>query len=247
MARSMPRSKAVRVLGGALVTAAVPLLRAAPGSGASTRPVQYPVPKKCADYHEGPTCPKLCCRDCPPIPSGGNPGVLKWCCSKGDACDFEAPSSQYRCGRVRCKTVCPANRKCGSKCCEPGSVCADPDLEFCCEARERACRGGGTVSCCKSNEHCCRGVCCPSGTRCAPGSGRGKCTPCPKGSRKCGEDLLREGRAVLWREVLLEAAEVLPVGHLLQEIRHLLRRDVLHRQADLLRGPLLYETEVVLR
>ena len=97
LARPMPRSRAVRLLGGALVTAAVPLLRAAPGSGASTQAV----PKKCADYREGPTCPKLCCRDCPPIPSGGNPGVLKWCCNKDDACDFEDPSEQYRCGRVR--------------------------------------------------------------------------------------------------------------------------------------------------
>jgi hypothetical protein len=99
LSRPMPRSKAVRVLGGALVTAAVPLLRAAPGSGARTQPA----PKKCADYREGPTCPKLCCRDCPPVPSGGNPGVLKWCCNKDDECDFDDPSEQYRCGRVRCK------------------------------------------------------------------------------------------------------------------------------------------------
>jgi hypothetical protein len=108
MAKSMPRSKAVRLLGGAVVTAAVPLLRTAPGSGASTRPVQYPAPKKCADYSEGPTCPKLCCRDCPPIPSGGNPGVLRWCCNTDDECNFEAPSAQYRCGRVGCrkKKVC---------------------------------------------------------------------------------------------------------------------------------------------
>ena len=103
LAKPMPRSRAVRVVGGALVTAAVPLLRAAPGSGASMQPAQYPAPKKCADYQEGPTCPKLCCRDCPPIPSGGNPGVLRWCCSTDEDCNFEDPSEQYRCGRVGCK------------------------------------------------------------------------------------------------------------------------------------------------
>lgn len=195
LAKPMPRSKAVRVLGGALVTAAVPLLRAAPGSGAPRQPVQYPQPKKCADYHAGPTCPKLCCRDCPPIPSGGNPGVLKWCCNTDQQCDFEDPSEQYRCGRVRCKSVCPPARKCGSKCCEVGSVCADPDLEYCCAARETVCRGGNTVSCCKPDEHCCRGTCCKRGTRCSPGNARGTCKPCPKGSRKCGKTCCTKGEA----------------------------------------------------
>lgn len=109
LAKPIPRSRAMRLLGGALVTAAVPLLRAAPGAGASTQPDQYPAPKKCADYKEGPTCPKLCCRDCPPIPSGGNPGVLRWCCNAGDECNFEDPSEQYRCGRVGCK---PRGRDC---------------------------------------------------------------------------------------------------------------------------------------
>lgn len=103
LATSMPRRRALRAIGGALVAATVPLLRPGAGIGAATRPGQYPAPKKCADYKEGPTCPKLCCRDCPPIPSGGNPGVLKWCCNTDDDCNFEAPSEQYRCGRVGCK------------------------------------------------------------------------------------------------------------------------------------------------
>jgi hypothetical protein len=71
--------------------------------GAATGARAQPGPKRCADYREGPDCPKLCCRDCPPIPSGGNPGVLKWCCNESDECNFEAPSEQYRCGRVGCK------------------------------------------------------------------------------------------------------------------------------------------------
>jgi hypothetical protein len=44
---------------------------------------------------------------------------------------------------------------------------------------------------------------------------------------------------LLRREVLLEESEVLPLGHLLRQEEDVLRRDVLHRQADMLRRPLL--------
>lgn len=103
LATPMPRGRALRTLGAAVLAAAVPAFR--PSSGLAAR-IQVG-PKHCADYTEGPTCPKRCCRDCPPVPSGGNPGVLNWCCNEGDECDFEDPSEQYPCGRVRCKPQPP--------------------------------------------------------------------------------------------------------------------------------------------
>ena len=45
----------------------------------------------------------------------------------------------------------------------------------------------------------------------------------PERLEKVRKDVLHKGRVVLRREVLLEAGEVLPFGHLLQEGRHVLR------------------------
>lgn len=195
MARSMPRSKAVKLLGSALVTAAVPLLRAAPATGASRQR-----PPKCSDYREGPNCPKLCCKDCP----GEFGGILKWCCSKGQECDWEAPSEAYRCGRVRCKSSC--ERPCGSKCCKPDEYCAHAKRGLCCKKGEDACLvlgaagsgqagSGGTCctrgqkccandkrsACCAAKDSCCAGRCCPPDKVCTNGACR-----CPRGTNKCG-------------------------------------------------------------
>ena len=65
LATPMPRGRALRALGAALLAASVPAFRPSPGLAAR---VQVG-PKQCADYTEGPTCPKRCCRDCPPVPS----------------------------------------------------------------------------------------------------------------------------------------------------------------------------------
>ena len=56
LATPMPRRRALRALGAALLAASVPGFRPAQGLAARAQVG----PKRCAEYTEGPTCPKRC-------------------------------------------------------------------------------------------------------------------------------------------------------------------------------------------
>jgi hypothetical protein len=207
LAEPMPRSRALRMLGGAVVTAALPAALRPQRASAQARISTVPTgvcAKNCTD-----PLPFPCICQGPETAVGvigcfetcGVAGSTCCCCPQADGsngCALACPPGT-RCGdpnrgEPNCVYECPGDRKCGSKCCEVGSVCADPDLELCCGARETVCRGGNTVSCCKANEHCCSGTCCERGTRCVPGR-PGRCTPCPRPpeARRCGNTCCRKG------------------------------------------------------
>lgn len=148
LAAPMPRSRAVRLLAGSLVAAALPLAR--PGlEGAiagSVRAAKCDDPGTCGN----PLFPKVCgcdflagCyRDCcapdetcckRPNPNGGGPPCEKACCPKGTRCGDPAA------GEPVCVKACEGT-PCGSGCCEDGQYCCNRTFSLkaphCCEYEE---------------------------------------------------------------------------------------------------------------
>ncbi len=194
LAQEMPRRRALRVIAGAVAAAAMPAWLARPAA-AGRKPLKHTCDIEVAErgwqYCTPATeaCFPTCCPgdwkcSVGPLGSNGCPSVTV-CCNPCDPLKSQVlPGGNCGPGPVA-EHCCPGNRKCGSKCCDVGSVCADPDLEFCCEPRELACRGGGTVSCCKPGVACCAGRCCAPGQRCYQGRCRNRC---PQGTRRCGHN-----------------------------------------------------------
>ena len=194
LAKPMPRHRALRMFGGALVSIAVP--------GALRPPMAWASPA-------GTTLTTQCNPSC-----GGNRPLKCVCPAKGGCfiggcgevgstcCCFEESNAGIpgavvcppgtRCGGGKGKPNCVCLRPCGDTCCKVGETCADPDLGYCCTASETPCRGGKTVNCCKPTEYCCSGKCCPPRTRCQPGN-PGTCGPCPPKSKKCGKTCCIKG------------------------------------------------------
>ena len=195
LAQEMPRRRALRVIAGAVAAAAVPAWLARPASAQGGKPLKHTCDIEVAErgwqYCTPATeaCFPTCCPgdwkcSVGPLGSNGCPSVTV-CCNPCDPLKSQVlPGGNCGPGPVA-EHCCPGNRKCGSKCCDVGSVCADPDLEFCCEPRELACRGGGTVSCCKPGVACCAGRCCAPGQRCYQGRCRNRC---PQNTRRCGHN-----------------------------------------------------------
>ena len=206
LAGPMPRSRALRVLGGALVTAVVPAVR--PGrlrAAVSLRPTTCGDPRTCAntnfpnvcgcDFLAG--CYRDCCAAdqicCTWSRGGGGPGppCEKACCGKDE-----------RCGIAERSCIC-AN-SCGSKCCTQDEFCANQALQLCCKKGQEACGG----VCCDPNEECLRArighdsqtlcvqrcpagrarcgssKCCPTNWRCANPS-TGLCKRCAPNEEEC--------------------------------------------------------------
>ncbi len=113
----------------------------------------------------GPNSPETCCNPGEQChPRGG-------CCPKG----YTINPSGGCCA--------PHSAPCGTICCDPNTVCANPDIEYCCAPRQRACQGRTTVDCCNPNQACCDGKCCKPGLRCH----KGKCKKCPPKTKECGD------------------------------------------------------------
>jgi hypothetical protein len=177
LAEPMPRSRAMKVLGSALVAAAVPGIRPAAAGARSSYIVT------CAK--DGNKCPgqKLCCKDCPGVTGDPYGGILQICCNTNDACDWHPPGPSTKCGTMGCKPQCKT-RLCGpeKKCCEDDAVCTRYEIswggtvrEGCvtkCAPGSRRCKrsgGGWSLACCPNGQNCCNGLCCDPGTVCVGG------------------------------------------------------------------------------
>jgi hypothetical protein len=206
LARPMPRSRAVRALGVALASIAVPSLRpqAAAAGSSSTRTTS------CHNLTcKNPDFPKVC--KCHEKATGSpiEPTQCNWTCCAADA-ECECPP-----GEARCKAK-PCDEKCGTKCCKEGEYCASPRRGICCKKGESLCAVMGTPGtgqkgaggrCCAKNTHCCandkRSTCCPEADNCCAGrccppakrcnTSKGTCS-CPKGTDTCGRDCCKAGK-----------------------------------------------------
>jgi hypothetical protein len=184
MAGSMPRQRALRLLGGAFVGIAVPGL-------ATTKARAAP------RFH-------TCVRDggfvcqCPSIR-----GLFyKICCAP--AADYDCKCKAPPAGYAQCKKR-PCT-PCGRRCCSPSEYCASRNLELCCETGHPACGR----RCCSPNEECVRlhvggstirecnkrcppgqvwcdeKKCCPRGMSCVFGPTGWQCRRCNEDQVQCG-------------------------------------------------------------
>lgn len=148
MAESMPRGRAVRAVGAALVTIAVPGIAARPARATGRQYQCNPNVETCCGQNE-----RVCLKGHPvPINKGYccGPSQFMWCGSaaNGHKCISVCPTAR-RCGQICCPPTtrckggkCVANvcggRKCreGQDCCPstrlmPQSRCYDPDTHCC--------------------------------------------------------------------------------------------------------------------
>ncbi len=215
MAKPMPRSRAVRALGGALVAVAVggPLWpRAASGGrhrpAVGTQPCQkdcsgpLPVPCICPGPNPaycfetcgvaGSTC--CCLKNSSGQPTGAvacPPGTR--CGRPGESncpcvtrCGQRCCSSGEYCGNAKQSLCCKTGRQaCGDTCCEQWEKCASPKRSVCCNRREQPCLTKTTATCCSPGEKCCQGLCCTPNQICS----KEGCECKPGTSRgRCGGD-----------------------------------------------------------
>lgn len=158
LTRPMPRRRALRVLGGALVAVAVP------GTGA-LRSAQA-----IAGVRQSSVLSSVCEKTCSgtfPVPclcKGPTHGCFEECGMAGSTCccykgadgknaGVAACPPGTRCGDPRRgESNCMCIKTCGSPfaCCREDQFCANPTVRLCCKHGERGC---GRM-CCKPNEEC---------------------------------------------------------------------------------------------
>jgi hypothetical protein len=168
MAAPMPRRRALRILGGALVSVSVPGIFTTRAHAA-------------ARFHR---C----------VPEGGE---LCECNCKGEVCQRNCctPKEVYtcKCGTVAEGAGCVCRRPCGSACCTRGQYCASAKNQLCCntsrgQGSEEPCVSdeGGLAQCCKPGFKCCGKACCHSLTQKCDEDGY---CACKRGNtRQCGGD-----------------------------------------------------------
>lgn len=172
LARPMPRQRAVRLLGVALVTAAVPALRP---RGAEAHQTACPDEKTCTDPGVTYTC--RC-----PHPNGSGCVSTNCCASAAQCvCDEQVPNKGAACcgagyvvkvtkkgapdeGPLGTCVRCPGARLCGTQCCPVGQKCTwRGKKRVCCEEKRIVVKNG--------NRFCCllgtvavdkRSACCPA-------------------------------------------------------------------------------------
>ena len=262
MAKPMPRRRALRLLGGAVVSTALPssLWPSAARGGPATRRragcegapdcKEHPGTKTCLSFgiegNDGCTrYIRVCCPQGPEEQSECCPAKhSSTCCYKGQDCQlYQSGDRQYG----RCVGCPSGHEKCGTTCCGIGEKCADPGHDQCCPPRTIPCGSGLNVNCCATKEVCCKNTCCRPRTRCTTAKGKTVCTPCTHQGEEVREHVLHEGAELLQREVLPEEPEVLLRGPLLPQDGHMLRRDLLPQGQEVLRRPLLRRQGGVLR
>lgn len=168
MAKPMPRSRAIRVLGVAFVSTAVPILRPRSAAALSSSKVSTSChrAKGVCDRQKLDLCK---CHERPANLLPPETTICNFLC-----CDFE----QYKCtcppGAARCVRK-PCQRPCGPRCCKRGEFCANPPQGLCCKEGEERCAD----VCCSPNEECVRSIR-PAIALCVP--------RCPQGRARCGKD-----------------------------------------------------------
>jgi hypothetical protein len=198
-ARPITRSQALKLVGGAMVTAAVPAaLR--PGSALASRRRGVGTKGGCEDPCRGgpgircmnPGCPRIqvCCPQEQPVCCKAPQQVT--CCWPGQTCK---PANVGGAQIVVCQGCPTGQEKCGTSpqpsatgpidyCCAPGRPCADASKNICCDGPGQVpCAGAPEDKpCCDPGDFCCNGKCCSPPLRCH----RGRCKRCPRGTRGCG-------------------------------------------------------------
>ena len=169
MAKPLPRRRALRLLGGAIVAVALPGIVTPKARGGSRFHLCEP--------QGGLLCECNC---------GGPNGDIcqRICCTPKE--DYEC-----NCGTVAEGASCKCRRKCGSACCHRGQYCASAKNAVCCNTsrglgHEEPCDTGGFVQCCKPGFKCCGQACCHSLTQVCDDNGG---CACKRGNtRRCGGD-----------------------------------------------------------
>ena len=184
LAMPMPRRRALRLLGSALVLAAVPALRPsrarATGGGVEAGPNIEAGPD-IIDPPEGPFGPPVRCGDTVCNPASN---CVKCCPAQGGGgsccpCYFSCTTTGS--GLCNKQVACPPDGR---------PFCGPPG--HCCASNESCYRGSICLPICKPGEELCEDDCCPRGTECANlplpgGRARRVCTAkCPGGRTRCG-------------------------------------------------------------
>ena len=158
MAKPMPRQRALRLLGGALVSVAVP--------GIATKKA-----RAMATCHPGEIVCKCACKG-DKCGACTGPICLVNCCRSdlGEYCDCARAGG---CWVKPCGNPCPS----GYKCCEDDEFCANSQQHLCCKRGQRGCE----LECCDSNEECRK-------IRVGTGSKDICTKRCPPGRAWCGRD-----------------------------------------------------------
>lgn len=172
LASPMPRRRALRLAGAALVAAAVPGFapRAASAAGSDCGTEQNPCSKFCKKPGEK-ACGRESTNDCGQVGcslQGCYKVATTDCCRAGDEAPWFCPKGT--CGKVRPECPCPTTCKDGTCCPRSKGRCVNGK---CCPAIRTTFRPGSSKKAV---------ACCPPGTVAVPG-GVGLC--CPKGKPGC--------------------------------------------------------------
>lgn len=198
LAEPLPRRRALRLIGSALVAVSFP--GAARAAGARGRRAADPicgVGVKLVKCGSNWCCPEDVCKSvggiygCYECPKHRKCGKLGCCPARSECCintDRE-PNDPYR--RVCCKLPntcqagvcrCPNGKESctGAGCCKETQKCslcnAKTGTTKCCPKGDWKCCWP-VPTCCKFSDDCCYGKCCPTGTTCAVFRGKNMCCP----------------------------------------------------------------------
>lgn len=166
LAKPMPRSRALRLVGGAFVYGAIPGLRSRwPAAARAYSAGATPTRRAGECFDEGPYQPFLFnCRPhtrtpgpvCEPSPVAPVPD----CCDDGEKCCTDGPRTLFGNGYYCCPTSCECSK---GRCCPPGAGCIDK----CCASGQTCCLSAASRShfCCRSGG-CCGSKCCSEHEEC---------------------------------------------------------------------------------
>ena len=218
LASPMPRRRALRVAGAALVTAAVPGIRPRTARAAGELSVDTPcsgsggvfcgyavndgfnygccgnpaVPFVCCNQNE--KVGSWCCREGYTCGPGDGKGRKPNCICDGDECGAKCCPKHQECEGGKC-VPCTSEHKCGKVCCKKPNFCGAPAQSLCCEEGADLCavlpKPGSGLKTGKKR-------CCPQGTTCCANDKRTDCCgpgqKCKRGActcpegKKCGAD-----------------------------------------------------------
>ena len=212
LAEPMPRRRALRIAGAALLASMVPGLRPGGAWADGCGPDTHCIDACTADGDIG------ACGVESPNACGQIKCALTGCLQAGEKC-CPGPDQPWICNETdQCGSpngphcvACPDERQCGKECCKSDEFCASRNRELCCKKGDNACLVPGAAQgiCCPPGKQCCfdqhGAACCGANQTCKGGKcvckegvtcgehccktgetcSNGKC--CPKGKVNCGD------------------------------------------------------------
>ena len=205
LASPMPRRRAVRMVGAALAVAALPGLRPRSALARSSITCDPNTEELCSKNAGTQVCMPLGGTCCIFGPESGYDGGLLVGCGKGARCGSGKLGDRCVCDQHwdaegNC-VECDEADKCGKNCCKKGQYCASPKKGLCCKEGATYCTviagsgsgsGGGKATCCPEGTKCCAND--KRSDCCRPGQQcrAGRCT-CPDGTQSCGGTCCKTG------------------------------------------------------